>query len=72
MSEVLWGDRPALPYNGIPTGESHAGQCPFCSTGNRMIFHAGACPRIKEIVYYPDGTIQRVHLYPAKDQERRK
>jgi len=71
-ADNVWGDRPALPYNGMPTGKDHSGQCPWCSTENRMIFHAGTCPRIKQIVYYPDGTVQRVTLYPGKEPERRK
>lgn len=71
MIELIWGHQPAKPNNGIPTGESGKGQCPFCSTVDRMIFHAGVCPRIKEIVYYPDGTIQRIHLFPAeKDRDK--
>lgn len=69
MTELIWGHQPVMPHNGIQTGQSEHGQCPFCSTADRMVFHAGACPRIKEIVYYPDGTIQRIHLYPVPKKE---
>ena len=43
--------------NPVPTFTTGCGwvQCGHC--GN---FHQGTCPRIKEIEYWPDGTVKRV------------
>lgn len=37
-------------------------QCRYCGT-----YHGPACPLIKAIEYYPDGTVKRVEFKTAKD-----
>lgn len=63
----IWGNPnasgPKLDIvSGMPKGRSDAGECPFCSTHSRTIYHAGTCPRVKRIEYYPDGTIKAVQF----------
>jgi len=53
-------DTPQVPT--ITTGGSAWVQCGHC--GN---FHQGACPRVKEIEYWPNGTIKRVRYYGKSD-----
>ena len=36
------------------------GSCPYCSGDGDYIYHSGVCPKIKEIEYYPNGTIKKV------------
>ena len=31
--------------------------CPYCA-----FLHEGACPRVEEMEYYPDGALKRVKL----------
>lgn len=39
--------------------------CPWCSEGAVTVYHFGeACPRVKAIEYYPNGTIKRVEFNP--------
>ena len=38
------------------------GYCRYCSTHNSWTWHSGFCPKIKNIEYYPDGTIKKVEL----------
>jgi hypothetical protein len=46
---------------GTPSGSvSNQGECPFCSTAQRKIYHAGVCPNIKRIEYNPDGSVKAV------------
>lgn len=35
-------------------------QCGHCG----MFHSSGACPRVKAIEYYPDGSIKRVEYHP--------
>ena len=39
-----------------------ANACPYCSGGGMWVVHGGACPKITEIEYYPDGSVKRVRL----------
>ena len=37
--------------------------CPHCSNPPyRYVIHAGKCPYVKAIEYYPDGSIKRVEF----------
>lgn len=38
------------------------GECPYCSGPSQKIFHGGACPKVKSIEYWPDGTIKKVEF----------
>ena len=38
--------------------------CPWCSGLGGQVYHAGVCPRVRAIEYYPDGTVKRVEFWP--------
>ena len=38
--------------------------CPYCAAQ-----HAGTCPRVEEMEYYPDGALKRVKLREVQDIE---
>jgi hypothetical protein len=44
------------------TSCTNEGACPYCSSGGYTVFHSGACPRIKSIEYYQNGTIKKVEF----------
>lgn len=39
--------------------------CDYCG-----LHHMGACPRVKAIEYYENGTVKRVDLHTPKDERR--
>lgn len=39
---------------------SGVGTCQHCGAN---VIHSGACPRIKAIEYFPDGTMKRVEYH---------
>ena len=45
--------------------------CPHCSGGITEVYHFGACPEVKAIEYFPNGTVKRVEFHgdhlPAPD-----
>ena len=43
--------------------------CPHCSGSSGEVWHIGACPRIKAIEYYSDGSVCRVVLLPEEEEE---
>ncbi len=45
-------------------GWYYAEICPYCGAS-----HAGACTRVEEVEYYPDGALKRVKLRPAEPVE---
>ena len=37
--------------------------CPYCSNPpNYLAYHSGACPKVKSIEYYPDGTVKKIEF----------
>lgn len=40
--------------------------CGWCSGNGAHIYHHGACPRVVEIEYWPDGTVKRVRFAEAR------
>jgi len=37
--------------------------CPNCSSAYSWVVHGGACPKVRAVEYYPDGTIKRVEFH---------
>ena len=63
---IDWGHQPSIT-SGVPIGTAAVGNCcPYCSTVERIIYHAGVCPQIKSVEYYPDGRIKKIELHELK------
>lgn len=54
---VPWG----WPFEMAPNPTFSAGGTTPC--GHCGAFHAGPCPRVKAVEYYPDGTVKRVEYH---------
>ncbi len=35
-------------------------QCPYCG-----LYHKGNCPKIKSIIYHPNGTVKKIVFRPS-------
>ena len=70
MNFKIWGNHkgPELKAcSGVPKGRSEAGECPYCSTRERTIYHRGACPHVRRIEYWPDGSIRAIEYKGGHD-----
>lgn len=58
-------------YQGYGPGGStstapQSSPCQWCSNGNQQIYHYGTCPRVKAIIYHPNGNVKRVEFVQEK------
>jgi len=60
---------PNMPHYAT-AGNSISGGCLYCSnpSAGYFIIHNGICPKIKEIEYYPNGTVKRTVFKEASNE----
>lgn len=57
--------QPFCEYHMTHGPKSELVPCRWCSSEAHKIYHYGACPRVKRMEFYEDGTIKRVEFHDA-------